>query len=66
MDDNKPGFAETILAEPFHRAQSFASAELQREIVALRLAAPIRPHDRSSADVDGLDLFDFARSPRLI
>ena len=41
-------------------------ADRDRQIVAIRLAAPIRPHDRTSADVDGLDLFDFARSPRLI
>jgi hypothetical protein len=36
------------------------------ELIALRLASPIRPLDRTSSPVDGLALFDAVRSPCMI
>jgi len=42
------------------------SADRQRQLIALRLASPMRPAaDRTAAPVDGLGLFDQDRSPAL-
>jgi hypothetical protein len=38
----------------------------EAQIIALRLASPIRPLDRTSAPVDGLALFDAVRSPCML
>lgn len=41
------------------------AARKQAELLRLRAAAPIRPTDGRTADVDGLGLFDTVRSPSL-
>lgn len=42
------------------------SCETERQLIAVRAASPMRPLDRRTAPVDGLALFDHARSPVMI
>lgn len=59
-----PAHVERRIAE----AMSYARHEHRHDatVVALRLANPMRPHDREAAPVDGLALFDAHRSPALL
>lgn len=52
------------LAEADDHARRRRSAR-QRDLVALRLASPLRPVAGRTADVDGLALFDVVRQPSL-
>ncbi len=51
-------------------AETFANPTADRtraaQLCQLRAAAPLRPTHGRTADVDGLALFDVARSPRLL
>ncbi|MDP9412673.1 MAG: hypothetical protein M3Q08_00970 [Pseudomonadota bacterium] len=64
-----PGQSPTmdqLAADMTHKILSWASEDTQRQLIALRLASPLRPIGRGSAPVDGLDLFDAVRSPKLL
>lgn len=65
MRDPRPSpMLEELASNLTHPVLAFASDEAQRQLVALRLASPLRPAEADP--VDGLALFDQARSPKLL